>query len=64
VQLEFSLFDLDNDIGETTNVADKHPEIVERLSNLATSMRDDLGDSLTKKEGKGVRPAGMVEEKK
>lgn len=38
------LVNLKTDIGETTNVADQHPEIVERLLNLAESMREDLGD--------------------
>jgi arylsulfatase A len=50
------LFDLDADIGETTDVASKHPEIVERLSALADAMRKDLGDNGV--EGSGLRPAG------
>jgi len=36
------LFNLREDIGETTNVADKHPEVVERLSALAAKMADDI----------------------
>lgn len=61
VKLETSLFDLESDIGETTNVAEKNPDVVERLKKLADVMRDDLGDSAQKKDGKGVRPAGVVE---
>jgi len=38
------LVDLENDIGETTNVAERHPEVVTRLLRLAEAMRDDLGD--------------------
>lgn len=38
------LVDLENDPGETTNVADAHPAIVKRLWKLAESMRADLGD--------------------
>ena len=38
------LVDLTKDIGETTDVADQHPAVVERLLGLAESMRDDLGD--------------------
>lgn len=38
------LVDLDNDIGETTDVADQHPDVVERLVALAETMREDLGD--------------------
>lgn len=57
-----ALFDLDKDPGETTDVADKHPDVVERLKTLSDTMRDELGDSASKKEGKGVRPAGRLEE--
>jgi arylsulfatase A len=53
------LYDLDNDLGETTNVADQHPEVVERLKALADKAREDLGDSATKQQGRGVRPPGM-----
>ena len=38
------LVDLDEDLGETTNVASKRPEVVRRLLDLAESMRKDLGD--------------------
>lgn len=38
------LVDLTKDIGETTNVADQHPDVVARLLTLAESMREDLGD--------------------
>lgn len=59
-QTELALFDLAADPNETTNVAEKHPEVVKRLSELAEAMRDDLGDSATKRQGKGVRPAGRL----
>ncbi|MCE9530836.1 MAG: sulfatase [Planctomycetes bacterium] len=64
LKLELSLFDLENDIGEATNVADKHPDVVARLQKLADTMRDDLGDSAQKKEGTGVRTVGMLDETK
>ena len=38
------LIDLDSDVGETTNVADQHPQVVVRLLGLAEAMREDLGD--------------------
>ncbi len=38
------LVDLEHDIGETTNVAEKHPQITRKLLDLAESMRADLGD--------------------
>lgn len=42
-QLELSLFDLVNDIGETNNVADQHPDIVAQLKQKAEQMRSRLG---------------------
>jgi arylsulfatase A len=57
---ELALFDLEKDPGETTNVADQHPDVVERLKKLAEKAREDLGDSATKQKGKGVRPAGHL----
>jgi arylsulfatase len=57
-RIELSLYNLDDDLGETTNVADKHPEVVARLQKLAEGTRADLGDSLTKRQGPGVRPCG------
>ena len=38
------LVDLENDLGETRNVASRHPAVVQRLLSLASTMRDDLGD--------------------
>jgi len=52
------LYNLETDIGETTNVADQHPEVVKRLEALAEKAREDLGDKLTKRKGKNVRPHG------
>jgi len=51
------LYNLADDIGETTDVAAKHPDVVERLTKLAEAMRADIGDG---KPGPGVRPAGSV----
>jgi arylsulfatase A-like enzyme len=55
-----ALYDLENDVGETRNVADQHPEVVERLKRLADKARVELGDSATKQAGKGVRPVGTL----
>jgi arylsulfatase A len=52
-----SLFDLDADPGETTDVAGTHPEVVARLMNYAEQAREDLGDRLTGRTGKNLRPA-------
>lgn len=56
------LFDLKVDIGETTDVAAQHPDVVKRLLVLAESARADLGDG--SKAGKNQRPAGFVENAK
>lgn len=58
------LYDLDNDIGETTDVAAANPAVVDRLMQLAESARDDLGDSLTRRTGKGTREPGRMPTKK
>jgi arylsulfatase A-like enzyme len=53
-----ALFDLEDDPGESKNLADQHPEVVRLLEQLAEKARDDLGDAATKRVGKGVRLAG------
>ena len=55
-----ALYDLDSDVREATNVIDQHPEIVAMLDAHAQRARDDLGDTLTKRKGAGVRPAGKL----
>jgi arylsulfatase A len=57
---ELELYDLETDIGEAKNVAAQHPDVVARLQLLADQARDDLGDSLTGRKGKSVRPAGKL----
>ena len=52
------LYDLASDIGEQHNVIDRHPDVVKCLQILAEKARDDLGDSLTQREGKNRRPPG------
>jgi arylsulfatase len=54
------LYDLVNDISEVTDVAAQHADIVERLEAEARKAREELGDSLTKVKGKGVREPGRV----
>jgi arylsulfatase A len=56
-----ALFDLEKDVAETTNVADKHPDVVRRLTALADRCREDLGDSATKQKGRGLRPPGRIQ---
>lgn len=51
------LYNLDDDIGERTNVAAQNPEIVARLQGLIRQMGGDLGIT---GNGPGVRPPGRV----
>jgi arylsulfatase A len=54
------LYDLQNDVGETKNVAQEHPDVVERLSAAAERARAELGDLLSHREGSAVRPPGQA----
>jgi predicted neuraminidase len=54
------LYNLDADIGETKNVAAEHPEVVKKLLALAEKARDELGDALTRRTGRGVRAPGRL----
>lgn len=61
VQLkDIALFDLDNDVSETTNVAAEYPEVVSKIKELADAKRKELGDSLLEIEGSGTREPGKV----
>jgi arylsulfatase len=53
-----ALYDLEEDIGETTDVAALHPDVVDRLDALAERAREMLGDRLRGVRGAGVRPPG------
>ena len=53
------LFNLDTDIGEATNVAKDHADIVAQLQKHAEAMKADLGDKT--KDAPGVRELGRVE---
>ena len=55
-----ALYDLAADVGETTDVIGKHPEVAARLRALAERMREDLGDSATNQKGKNRRSVGRV----
>ncbi len=56
------LYNLTDDLGETKNVAEQNPEVVQRLEALAEAAREDLGDALTKRTGKGTREPGRWSE--
>jgi arylsulfatase len=56
-----ALYDLKNDVSEKNDVAETHPEIVERLSAFAEKTRADLGDALKNEKGPGAREPGKAE---
>ncbi|HRW09761.1 MAG TPA: sulfatase [Caldilineaceae bacterium] len=55
------LYNLETDIGETTNLYDKHPKIVADLEAQLAACRLDMGDAMTGVVGENVRPVGRVE---
>jgi arylsulfatase A-like enzyme len=55
------LYNLDSDLGETTDVAAQHADVVKRLQGHVAKMDADLG---VKGVGPGVRPCGRVENPK
>ena len=59
-KIELALFNIEQDIGERHNVAAEHPQVVQRLLALAEKARDDLGDSLTGRQGHGRRQPGRL----
>lgn len=58
--IELSLFDLDSDPGESTDVSGREPQVVEQLLALAEVARQDLGDTATGQLGANVRDPGRV----
>jgi len=57
-KIGMALFDMEKDIGETTDVKAKHPDIVEQLQVLGDKMRNELGDN--GRTGTGIRPPGQL----
>lgn len=57
---DLALFHLGDDIGETTDVKDQHPEVVAQLQAFAEKCRKELGDSRLKQQGTGQRNPGQL----
>ncbi|MSR55060.1 MAG: arylsulfatase [Gemmataceae bacterium] len=60
-RIQVSLFNLEKDAKESQNLTDAYPDELKRIRVLADRIRTDLGDLATKREGKGVRAAGLVQ---
>lgn len=57
-----ALFDLDKDIGETTDVIAEHPGVVAQLEDLAERARVSLGDARLGRKGAEIRKVGEVDD--
>jgi arylsulfatase A-like enzyme len=55
------LYDLRRDPAEAYDVQKLYPEILEELLKVAETAREDLGDDITKRDGKNRRPSGKIE---
>jgi arylsulfatase A-like enzyme len=56
------LYDLRRDPGERYNVMNDNPAVVQRLMQIADEARLDIGDDLTKSEGRNRRTIGKIKE--
>ncbi|MFK7790738.1 MAG: sulfatase [Phycisphaeraceae bacterium] len=57
-KIGLSLYNLKDDIGESNNLTQAHPEVAERLMQVVEQARVELGDAITKRKGSEVRPHG------
>jgi arylsulfatase A-like enzyme len=55
-----ALYDLSHDPGEVYDVQKNYPDIVQEILRYAELAREDLGDNLTGRKGKNVRPNAIV----
>ncbi len=56
------LYNLDEDVSESTDVAGQHPDVVAELEGKIRSCRKDIGDSAREMEGANCRPSGLAED--
>jgi len=59
-ELIHELYNLSEDIGETKNIYDEHPDIVTQIMKKVEACRKDMGDAVTGVRGMNVRPIGRV----
>ena len=61
VEKVLELYDLENDVGETTDLHESHPEVVAKLQVLMETCREQLGDDVQGVKGRNIRSIGRVE---
>tara|TARA_R110002049_G_scaffold46487_1_gene135181 strand:+ start:137117 stop:138586 length:1470 start_codon:yes stop_codon:yes gene_type:complete len=61
LEIDQTLFNLDDDVSETKDVSALYPDEVKKLQAAAETARKELGDKLTKRDGDGIRPAGTMD---
>jgi hypothetical protein len=61
LKTSLALYNLETDVSEKQDLSAEHPEVVARLQALAEKARAELGDSLQKRKGSGVREPGRIE---
>lgn len=58
------LYNLDDDVAESGNVYEAHPDVVSLLEEKLAECRADLGDEAAGEQGSGCRPCGVVSDPK
>ncbi|MFW6189159.1 MAG: sulfatase [Planctomycetota bacterium] len=56
------LYDLQADVGETTDLSGDLPDVVAEMEEALNRGREELGDEATGAEGRNLRPIGRVED--
>lgn len=60
VEVGQALYDLAHDPGEAYDVQKLYPDTVKKIMEFVEIARDDLGDDLTHRKGKNLRPAAKL----
>ena len=63
-KMSLELYNLRDDVGETTNVYDQHPAIVAEIEEAAEVFRQRLGDQRMNRVGTEIREAGVCKNPK
>ena len=61
-EIKMALYDLSHDPGEVYDVQALYPEVVNKIMEYVEHARDDLGDDLTGRKGKNLRPPAQMNE--